>query len=131
MRHFQKEGKSSYGMAMYFYNSLAFADVVLDAGVILQKKAETCTISATMQKVKDFGLLRNHIFLDAMEVINAIKRAKDWVINNLVEDILDVLCSLRKLSFLVSRKLNRAAFCLAKFGSKKRKNFEWVGFFSD
>lgn len=51
----------------------------------------------------------------------AIKGAKDCVSKNLLEDILNVSSSFKKkLKFsVVSRKLNRTAYCLAKFGFMK------------
>lgn len=74
-------------------------DVVIGCRCHSIKEAETRAISAALRKAKDFGFLRTHIFSDAMEVINAIKGAEDWVIENLVEDIWMSRVFLRRLNF--------------------------------
>lgn len=63
------------------------------------------------------------IFWDAMKVIKVIKGAENWVIKNLVEDILSFLFFLRKLIFFfIPKKFNGAAHCPAKFILEKKEN---------
>lgn len=76
----KKEGKSVYGMAMYFDHLLVFVGAMSRCRCYSAKEAKMWAIPIAIKKTKHFEILNTHVFSNAMDVIKVIKGAQDWAI---------------------------------------------------
>lgn len=84
-----KEGKSKYGLAIYFDHSLVFAGAVIRCRCSSTKEAKTRAIFYAVRKAIEQKIFKPHFLSDVMEVFKAQKWVEDWANKNLVDDILD------------------------------------------
>lgn len=111
-----REGKSAYGIVLYFDHLLVFAGVIFGCRCSFTNVAEMLAILYAERKAINWAILKIHLLLSSLEVIKTINKVEDWAIKSLVVDILNFSSYFRSSSVsFIPRKLNGAAHCLAKF----------------
>ena len=69
-----------------------------------------------LSKAKEWGYSRFHLFSDALDVINAINGAKDWVLDSRILDIRILMSSFKRSKCTyVPRILNGADHLVANY----------------
>ena len=112
--------KATDGKASFGYVAL-IKGVIVDVGawdgpkVASCKKTEAMAVLTGIKRPIENGFVRVHVWLDAKEMVQAIKGNFDWSINPIISDIkkLDLIFAHMEFSY-IRRLLNSIAHLLAK-----------------